>query len=36
MELLNEWTNQNILDLKNKFKAIYLFFFKSMQGKKQK
>lgn len=33
MELLNEWTNQNILDLKNKFKAIYLFFLKACKVK---
>lgn len=36
MESLNEWTNQNIPDLKNKFKAIYLYLFKSMQGKNKK
>lgn len=35
MESLNEWTNQNILDLKKINLKQFIYFFKSMQDKKQ-
>lgn len=35
MESLNEWTNQNIPDLKKINLKQFIYFFKSMQDKKQ-